>query len=117
MQKMIKILFPLVLICFCKQANADEKAFLVKSDTLGHSNSHYNFLTVAHNPLSSKKVKKIKRYRFCPVCRRDTDVVPVVYGYTTHEMFLLEVKGEIKLGGCVVNKKINDYCKKDMHYF
>jgi hypothetical protein len=53
------------------------------------------------------------RYKKCPNCG-STNVLEIIYGMPTHEAFLQEEAGEIKLGGCCVSMEGNDpeyYCK------
>jgi len=37
----------------------------------------------------------------CPRCG-ERNPVPIIYGYPYHEMFLASERGEIELGGCIV---------------
>jgi hypothetical protein len=49
--------------------------------------------------------------KYCPKCH--SQLIPIIYGLPTHEMFLKQEKGELILGGCVISP--NDpkyYCKK-----
>ncbi|MCX7720652.1 MAG: hypothetical protein N2Z64_05145 [Dictyoglomus thermophilum] len=55
-----------------------------------------------------RKSKKIK----CPKCG-SKNVIPIIYGYPTSEAFEKEKRGEIILGGCVIEyDSPNWYCKE-----
>jgi transposase-like protein len=38
----------------------------------------------------------------CPRCHSSEQVVPIIYGYPSEELFEAADRGEVKLGGCVV---------------
>jgi hypothetical protein len=42
------------------------------------------------------------RKHICPACRKKTGV-DIVYGYPSHEAGLMEMRGEIALGGCCID--------------
>jgi rubrerythrin len=40
--------------------------------------------------------------RICPRCGATVTLLPILYGYPSHETFEAYERGEIQLGGCVV---------------
>lgn len=47
----------------------------------------------------------------CPYCKSE-NVIPIVYGYPGPKMIESEIRGEIKLGGCVITM---DGCDNDAY--
>ncbi len=48
----------------------------------------------------------------CPKCGSN-EVIPIVYGYPSEELFLRAEAGKVKLGGCCVEAFAMDrHCKK-----
>ena len=43
-----------------------------------------------------------RKMRVCPGCKSAKAVVPVVYGFPDPELMEQEERGEVELGGCVV---------------
>ena len=49
----------------------------------------------------------------CPKCKTSDAVVPIMYGYPSHETWEKRDRGEIKLGGCMATDADPDYhCNK-----
>ncbi len=48
--------------------------------------------------MNTKKERKAN----CPICGKNDDVVPIVYGYTSKETMKKAGEGRFKLGGCTV---------------
>ncbi len=48
----------------------------------------------------------------CPKCR-STNVIPIVYGFPSEELFERADRGEVKLGGCVIEDDNPNYFCKD----
>ena len=61
--------------------------------------------------------RQILYYHICPVCHKFDKVVRIVYGYVTIDMVTSEAKGEIKIGGCIVDVTKLYYCKRDYKSF
>lgn len=54
----------------------------------------------------------------CPVCRCSDEVVPVIYGMPSYELFLEAERGLVRLGGCCVSEENPQwYCKRDDREF
>ena len=49
------------------------------------------------------------RERVCPRCGQAITPVPILYGYPSNEAFEASMRGEIRLGGCVVGEESPDY--------
>ena len=55
---------------------------------------------------------KTKENLICPGCKSDK-VIPILYGYPTHEAFLSVEEGKLVLGGCEVSDEApNWHCKE-----
>ena len=49
----------------------------------------------------------------CPKCKFSNAVIPIMYGYPSHEIWEKRDRGEVKLGGCMATDVDPDYhCKK-----
>ena len=49
----------------------------------------------------------------CPKCKMSNAVVPIMYGYPSHETWEKCDRGEVKLGGCMATDVDPDYhCNK-----
>lgn len=58
--------------------------------------------------------KSFPKTDICPRCHTSASSVRIVYGYPSEEMFEKSERGEIRLGGCVINDCMPNYhCKKD----
>jgi hypothetical protein len=54
----------------------------------------------------------------CPVCKTAEHVIPIVYGKPARELMEKAERGEVKLGGCVIDKDSpRNHCKKDQKDF
>lgn len=52
----------------------------------------------------------VEDIKYCPKCHGE--LIPIIYGLPSYETFLKQEKGEVKLGGCMVNpNNPNYYCK------
>jgi hypothetical protein len=54
--------------------------------------------------------------RVCPVCKKEDDVVNIIYGLPSCETMEEAEKGRVMLGGCMIfigEKQPIYYCKKD----
>jgi hypothetical protein len=50
----------------------------------------------------------------CPKCKSNKNVIKIIYGYPTEETAKRADKGELRLGGCIINYCYpNYYCRKD----
>lgn len=52
----------------------------------------------------------------CPYCREKDEVVPILYGFPSHEAFMKAERGEVYLGGCEITPH-SHYCKRDDREF
>lgn len=52
----------------------------------------------------------------CPYCREKDEVIPILYGFPTHEAFKKADRGEVYLGGLDISP-YNYYCKRDDREF
>jgi hypothetical protein len=52
----------------------------------------------------------------CPKCRMSDAVVPIMYGYPSHEAWEKRDRGELALGGCTVEEKAPDYRCTECQY-
>lgn len=60
----------------------------------------------------------IDKKSVCPVCKTSDNVIPIVYGKPGRELMEKAERGEVKLGGCVVEKDApSNHCKKDQKDF
>lgn len=59
--------------------------------------------------------KSFPKTDICPKCKTNSNSIKIVYGYPAKETFEKAERGEIKLGGCVINDCMPYYhCKKDV---
>lgn len=66
--------------------------------------------TAFYSHLHAKKI--------CPLCHKDNQVVPLIYGKPGKQLLLQQEKGEIKLAGCIVSKNSPRlFCKRDQLEF
>ena len=49
--------------------------------------------------------------KICPKCKSN-DVIPIVYGMPTEELFEESKKGNFLLGGCCIDDSAQWHCKK-----
>jgi hypothetical protein len=110
--KIGKIACILLLACFLNDTKACEDFFFVQADTV----NLYQFVN-AYKQSPGKKTQTKKYFQSCPVCYKNINVVPVVYGYPTIEMARQARGGELIMGGCIPDKKRTSYCRKDKYYF
>jgi molybdenum cofactor cytidylyltransferase len=76
-----------------------------------------------HDPNILVNINTIEEYqdaglplgeKTCPVCRRSDEVVSVIYGMPSHELFLEAERGLVRLGGCCVSDENPQwYCRLD----
>ena len=52
----------------------------------------------------------------CPYCHEKDDVIPILYGFPTHEGFRKADRGEVYLGGLDISP-YSYYCKRDDREF
>jgi hypothetical protein len=52
----------------------------------------------------------------CPYCRERDEVIPILYGFPTHEAFKKADRGELYLGGLDISP-YSYYCKRDDREF
>jgi len=52
----------------------------------------------------------------CPYCHEKDEVIPILYGFPTHEGFRKADRGEVYLGGMDISP-YNYYCKRDDREF
>ena len=58
--------------------------------------------------------RSIQHSDICPKCHSNRQVIPVVYGYPSEKMIRRSEKGEIHLGGCILDDCMPlHYCKDD----
>jgi hypothetical protein len=74
-----------------------------------HGNGHLH----GHGP--AKRNPK-KHDVVCPYCREKDEVIPILYGFPTHEAFKKADRGELYLGGLDISP-YNYYCKRDDREF
>lgn len=55
--------------------------------------------------------KKRKR-AVCPYCRENDEVIPILYGFPSHDGFRKADRGEVFLGGYEITP-YSFYCKRD----
>lgn len=59
-----------------------------------------------------------KKKKTCPLCHKTDQVIPIIYGFPSDELFQKAEKGELKLGGCMMEPSNPDwYCKSDNKVF
>jgi hypothetical protein len=70
----------------------------------------FSMVTSALTELNSSIDKK----PVCPICKTSDNVIPIVYGKPAKELMDKAERGEVKLGGCVIEEKSpHNHCKKD----
>ena len=52
----------------------------------------------------------------CPYCHEKDEVIPILYGFPTHEAFKRADRGEVYLGGLDISP-YSYYCKRDDREF
>jgi hypothetical protein len=52
----------------------------------------------------------------CPYCLKNDEVIPILYGFPSHESFRKAERGEVYLGGCEISPT-RFYCKRDDREF
>ncbi len=58
--------------------------------------------------------KKSKHTKLCPVCRKTDQVIPIIYGSPSFELWQESKKGTVRLGGCCISSENPEwYCKRD----
>jgi hypothetical protein len=77
----------------------------------GHGNGHLRGHRTAKRSGSARKNEVV-----CPYCREKDEVIPILYGFPTHESFKKADRGEIYLGGLDISP-YNYYCKRDDREF
>lgn len=65
---------------------------------------------------TAKRSAAKKHEVVCPYCREKDEVIPILYGFPTHEAFKKADRGEIYLGGLDISP-YNYYCKRDDREF
>jgi len=78
-------------------------------------NGRNNGRTHGHRTASAKRNGK-RRVPVCPRCRENDQVIPILYGFPTHDAFLKADRGEVYLGGCEITP-YSHYCKRDDREF
>ncbi|RPD41662.1 hypothetical protein [Chitinophaga barathri] len=59
----------------------------------------------------------VKR-KICPLCLSGKNIIPVVYGFPSPELFKKAGKGKVYLAGCVISEvRQSLYCRKDDFVF
>ena len=81
-------------------------------------NTHYerrpgNGRGNGHGPARGRRTKK---YPICPRCLENDEVIPILYGFPTHDAFVKADRGEVYLGGCEITP-YSHYCKRDDREF
>jgi hypothetical protein len=69
----------------------------------------------AHGNRSAKGNGK-RNVEVCPYCLEKDEVIPIVYGFPSHEGFKRADRGEVYLGGCRITPATY-YCKRDDREF
>lgn len=58
--------------------------------------------------------RDVKKTDVCPMCKSNKQVIQIVYGFPTQETIKRAEKGELWLGGCMIEPCMPYYyCKKD----
>lgn len=111
---------PLMVSKSLAQAILDEPSY----ESLNHILSKYKRTDVAvDDPAILVNINTMEEYQqaglplseeTCPVCRRSDEVVSIIYGMPSYELFLEAERGLVHLGGCCVSE-VNPqwYCKRD----
>ncbi|MCG2617558.1 hypothetical protein LZZ85_24880 [Terrimonas sp. NA20] len=61
-----------------------------------------------------KKADQVATRPVCPVCKTSKNSIPILYGRPAAIAVRRAEKGELRLGGCVINPDSpRHYCKKD----
>ena len=59
-----------------------------------------------------------KKKKACPFCHKTDLVIPVIYGFPSEALFKKAEKGDVKLGGCMMESSNPEwYCKRDNKEF
>jgi hypothetical protein len=74
-----------------------------------HGNGHLH----GHKPAKRNGKKNIE---VCPYCHEKDEVIPILYGFPTHEGFRKADRGEVYLGGLEISPYAF-YCKRDDREF
>jgi hypothetical protein len=75
--------------------------------------AHGNGNARGHRPAS----RSVKKYAVvCPYCHEKDEVIPILYGFPTHDGFRKADRGEVYLGGLDISP-YNYYCKRDDREF
>jgi CarboxypepD_reg-like domain len=62
--------------------------------------------------------EKSRNNKTCPVCGKQDQVIPIIYGYPNKKMLRKAAKNKILIGGCLVfDCQPNWYCKRDFKKF
>lgn len=74
---------------------------------------HGNNYARGHRPA---KRGPAKHQVVCPYCREADEVIPILYGFPSHEAFKKADRGEVYLGGLDISP-YSYYCKRDDREF
>jgi hypothetical protein len=74
---------------------------------------HGNGSARGHRPARGNVKKHIE---VCPYCHEKDEVIPILYGFPSHEGFRKADRGEVYLGGCEITP-YSYYCKRDDREF
>jgi hypothetical protein len=66
-----------------------------------------------HRPARGNGKKNVE---VCPYCHEKDEVVPILYGFPSHEGFRKAERGEVYLGGYITGPTAY-YCKRDDQEF
>lgn len=56
--------------------------------------------------------------KICPVCKKQDQVIPIIYGLPNKRLLRDARKGRVKLGGCEISENAPKwYCKRDKKEF
>lgn len=59
-----------------------------------------------------------RRPNACPQCGRNDEVVPILYGMPASETLEAAERGELQIGGCVIDDdQPTRFCKRCQHAF
>lgn len=86
-------------------------------------NTHFETTTHGHGhghaPARSRRPAKAGAAKLdvvCPYCREKDEVIPILYGFPSHEAFKKADRGEVYLGGLDISP-YSYYCKRDDREF
>lgn len=86
-----------------------------ETHTHGHRASGHNGRGMWEHKATKVEVPSRRRKAHaCPYCGESDQVIPVFYGYPSHELFMMAERGEVYLGGCPIggyNPRF--FCKRD----